>query len=250
MSHNAEKTEKEDFNGNFALNRWCSRINTTWPSGVWSSPPVASTSQLPARTRSSVCGCSGPSSTRSTCSTRRPPLLLRLPLSLRGEEEEEGVLTRPTAWPTPRSAPSRAVWRPTVSRATTRPTRPPPPPPQTTSTPRPSYPTPTGDDDTIIIVKTSRDRPKSAPYLRLKNVRGTTIGKIWKFFRSRKKFSTTYAIVLFFFLPTFSWKFQISQKLSIRFSRNFAQSFHTQRGPCVCKGIKIVWLGCEKHSQN
>ena len=51
---------------------------------------------------------------------------------------------------------------------------------------------------------------------------------------------------LFFFLPTF----QISQKLSIRFSRNFAQSFYTQRGPCVCKGIKIVWLGCEKHSQN
>ena len=69
-------------------------------------------------------------------------------------------------------------------------------------------------------------------------------------FRSRKKFSTTYAIVLFFFLPTFSRKFQISQKLSIRFSRNFAQSFYTQRGPCVCKGIKIVWLGCEKHSQN
>ena len=69
-------------------------------------------------------------------------------------------------------------------------------------------------------------------------------------FRSRKKFSTTYAIVLFFFLPTFSWKFQISQKLSIRFSRNFAQSFYTQRGPCVCKGIKIVWPGCEKHSQN
>ena len=48
---------------------------------------------------------------------------------------------------------------------------------------------------------------------------------------------------LFFFLPTFSWKFQISQKLSIRFSRNFAQSFYTQWGPCVCKGIKIVWLG-------
>ena len=70
------------------------------------------------------------------------------------------------------------------------------------------------------------------------------------FFESRKKFSTTYAIVLFFFLPTFSWKFQISQKLSIRFSRNFAQSFYTQRGSCVCKGIKIVWLGCEKHSQN
>ena len=27
---------------------------------------------------------------------------------------------------------------------------------------------------------TRRERPKSAPYLRLKNVQGTTIGKIWK----------------------------------------------------------------------
>ena len=52
-----------------------------------------------------------------------------------------------------------------------------------------------------------------------------------------------------FFLRTFSLKFQISQKLFIGFSRNFAQSFYTQRGPCVRKGIKIIWLGCEKHSQ-
>ena len=38
--------------------------------------------------------------------------------------------------------------------------------------------------------------------------------------------------MLFFFLPTFSWKFQISQKLSIRFSRNFAQSFYIHpKGP-------------------
>ena len=28
--------------------------------------------------------------------------------------------------------------------------------------------------------KTRRERPKSAPYLRLKNIQGTTIGKIWK----------------------------------------------------------------------
>ena len=32
--------------------------------------------------------------------------------------------------------------------------------------------------------ETRRERPKSAPYLRLKNIQGTTIGKIWK-----KKFS-------------------------------------------------------------
>ena len=28
--------------------------------------------------------------------------------------------------------------------------------------------------------QTRRERPKSAPYLRLKNIQGTTIGKIWK----------------------------------------------------------------------
>ena len=28
--------------------------------------------------------------------------------------------------------------------------------------------------------ETRRERPKSAPYLRLKNIQGTTIGKIWK----------------------------------------------------------------------
>ena len=37
--------------------------------------------------------------------------------------------------------------------------------------------------------KTRRERPKSAPYLRLKNIQGTTIGKIWKKkFFSKKKF--------------------------------------------------------------
>ena len=34
--------------------------------------------------------------------------------------------------------------------------------------------------------KTRRERPKSAPYLRLKNIQGTTIGKIWKLFFFRK----------------------------------------------------------------
>ena len=34
-----------------------------------------------------------------------------------------------------------------------------------------------------------RERPKSAPYLRLKNIQGTTIGKIWKkIFFSKKNF--------------------------------------------------------------
>ena len=35
---------------------------------------------------------------------------------------------------------------------------------------------------------TRRERPKSAPYLRLKNIQGTTIGKIWKNFFFKKNF--------------------------------------------------------------
>ena len=32
----------------------------------------------------------------------------------------------------------------------------------------------------LSSIKTRRERPKSAPYLRLKNIQGTTIGKIWE----------------------------------------------------------------------
>ena len=123
------------------------------------------------------------------------------------------------------------------------------------------------------------------------------------FFRSRKKFSTTYAIMLFFFLPTFHKNFKFlkncqyefheilhshstpkgapacamalksyawnvrkilkngkkqpfcdfsrfSQKLSIRFERNFVQSFYTLIWSFVCNFINFVWLECEKDSQN
>ena len=43
---------------------------------------------------------------------------------------------------------------------------------------------------------------------------------------------------------------RFSQKLSIRFERNFLQLFYTIFESYMCNGIKIVWLGCEKHSQN
>ena len=36
--------------------------------------------------------------------------------------------------------------------------------------------------------ETRQERPKSAPYLRLKNIQGTTIGKIWKNFFFKKFF--------------------------------------------------------------
>ena len=41
--------------------------------------------------------------------------------------------------------------------------------------------------------------------------------------------------------------FRFSQKLSIRFERNFLQIFYTILESYMCNGIKIVWLGCEKH---
>ena len=43
--------------------------------------------------------------------------------------------------------------------------------------------------------------------------------------------------------------FRFSQKLSIRFERNFLQSFYTIFWSFMCNFIKFVWLGCEKHSQ-
>ena len=124
-------------------------------------------------------------------------------------------------------------------------------------------------------------------------------------FRSGEKFSTTYAIVLFFPRPfhknskflkncpydfheilhsdstpkgapacaksskSYGWDvrniakirpkmakkqpffdfFRFSQKLSIRFDRNFLQSFYIIKESYMCNFNKFVWLGCEKHSQ-
>ena len=44
--------------------------------------------------------------------------------------------------------------------------------------------------------------------------------------------------------------FRFSQKLSIRFGRNFLKLFYIILESYTCSGIKIVWLGCEKPSQN
>ena len=43
--------------------------------------------------------------------------------------------------------------------------------------------------------------------------------------------------------------FRFSQKLFIRFKRNFVQSFYTISWSFVCNFIKFVALRCEKHSQ-
>ena len=74
-----------------------------------------------------------------------------------------------------------------------------------------------------------------------------------KNFSSRKKFSSTYAIVSFLFCFFFSRPFMKILNFSKTvhtFFYKILQSFYTQRGPCVRRGIKIVWVGCEKHSQN
>ena len=47
----------------------------------------------------------------------------------------------------------------------------------------------------------------------------------------------------------FDFFFRFSQKLSIRFKRNFLQSFYTILWSLMCNFIKFVWLGGEKHSQ-
>ena len=44
--------------------------------------------------------------------------------------------------------------------------------------------------------------------------------------------------------------FRFSQKLSIRFKRNFLQLFYIILESYMCNGIKIVRLGCEKRRQN
>ena len=43
-------------------------------------------------------------------------------------------------------------------------------------------------DVLLELLETRRERPKSAPYLRLKNIQGTTIGKIWKKIFLKKNF--------------------------------------------------------------
>ena len=43
--------------------------------------------------------------------------------------------------------------------------------------------------------------------------------------------------------------FRFSQKLSIRFERNFLKSFYIIIESYMCNFNKFVWLGCDKHSQ-
>ena len=50
-----------------------------------------------------------------------------------------------------------------------------------------------------IFEQTRRDRLKSAPYLRLKNIQRTTIGNIWKNFFQKKILKFFFSKKVFFF---------------------------------------------------
>ena len=162
--------------------------------------------------------------------------------------------------------------------------------------------------ETLQTRKSPFPQLKTASYIKNVSGKSNSAENTLGLFRSRKKFSTTYAIVLFFFSRPFhenfkflkncpydfheilhshstpkgapacakasksyGWDvrniakispkmakkqtffdfFRFSQKLSIRFERNFLQLlFYTILESYMCNGIKIVWLGCEKHSQN
>ena len=69
--------------------------------------------------------------------------------------------------------------------------------------------------------KTRRERPKSAPYLRLKNIQGTTIVKIWK-----KKFFKKIIFEIFFRKKVFFLvaKCRKTQKRPFRLIQRFLQT--------------------------
>ena len=78
--------------------------------------------------------------------------------------------------------------------------------------------------------RTRRERPKSAPYLRLKNIQGTTIVKIWK-----KKFFKKIIFEIFF-----EKKYFLSRKMPKNSKKGHSGSFNVFYKPKIskkCKGV-------------
>ena len=83
----------------------------------------------------------------------------------------------------------------------------------------------------LALEETRRERPKSAPYLRLKIIQGTTIGKIWK--------------KLFFFQKNYFWiffrkKYFLSRTMPKNSKRVHSDSFNVFYKPKTskkCKGV-------------
>ena len=76
--------------------------------------------------------------------------------------------------------------------------------------------------------RTRRERPKSAPYLRLKNIQGTTIVKIWKKNFSKKLF-------LNFF---FEKKYFLSRKMPKNSKKGHSGSFNVFYKPKISKKMQ------------
>ena len=78
--------------------------------------------------------------------------------------------------------------------------------------------------------KTRRERPKSAPYLRLKNIQGTTIGKIWKKnYFSKKNFD-------FFFEK----KYFLGRTMPKNSKRGHSGSFNVFYKPKTSKKMQLI----------
>ena len=82
--------------------------------------------------------------------------------------------------------------------------------------------------------KTRRERPKSAPYLRLKNIQGTTIVKIWK-----KKFSKKLFLNFFFEKKVF-FKSQNAEKLKKRPFRLIQRFLQTEYFKKNARGYPLI----------
>ena len=82
--------------------------------------------------------------------------------------------------------------------------------------------------------KTRRERPKSAPYLRLKNIQGTTIVKIWK-----KKFFKKNIFEIFFRKKVF-FKSQNAEKLKKRPFRLIQRFLQTENFKKNARGYPLI----------
>ena len=78
--------------------------------------------------------------------------------------------------------------------------------------------------------RTRRERPKSAPYLRLKNIQGTTIGKIWKKIFFQKK------IFDFFFEKKVFFRSHNAEKLKKRPFRLIQRFLQTENFKKIQEG--------------
>ena len=81
-----------------------------------------------------------------------------------------------------------------------------------------------------VYRKTRRERPKSAPYLRLKNIQGTTIVKIWKKNFSKKLFLKFFFEKKYFLVA----KCRKTQKKAIQAHSTFSTNRKFQK---KCKGV-------------